>query len=89
MSSGDRRHPRFIIGLIALEYQTVVGQFYTCRQFGVGFVVVEVMGHMSEVGLGGLEFGDDCQGLFNIEVSRVFFMTQRVEDQKLDAAKSL
>jgi hypothetical protein len=42
--------------------------------------MIQVVGHMGEVGLCGFEYGDNFQGLLDIEVGRVFLVAQRVKD---------
>ena len=43
--------------------------------------MIQVVGHMSEVGLCGFECGDNFESLLDIEVGGVFFIAQRVKDK--------
>ena len=77
MSPGDRRRPRF---LCQLQHQSVVGELYAWGEFGIGLMVVEVVGYMREVRARGPELGGDGQRLLDVEMRGMFFVAQCVED---------
>ena len=53
----------------------------------VGCVVIQVVGHMCEVGHAGLEVFDHVERLLERKVSRMLFVTQGVQYERIQPSK--
>lgn len=72
-----------------MKRQPIIGEIDVRGQLTIHRFVVHVMAHVSEIRLFGLKSLTDGQCFFNTQMSRVWLVTQRIENQYVEALKLL
>ena len=71
------------------DAKSIVGEADVIRQLRLGFGVAEVVAHVDEVGLLGLDPGHGGDGLLDGQVGRVVGISEGVENKHLDTQSGL
>jgi hypothetical protein len=72
-----------------MKAKTIVGESNIRRQVGLGCGMTEFVAHVDEIGLAGTNAAGGLEGALNSEMSLVGMMSQRVNNEHLNASCGL
>jgi hypothetical protein len=69
------------------DFQSVVGRLNAIRKFLSQRIILQIVRHMSQVRLAWLELMNEPHGSIDMQMRRVRFLSQRVDDQSVQAVQ--